>query len=62
MADDADRAYLYIENVIDDCVKEAIRKASEIPIGNPGECDACGEWSGRIVNGYCSPCRDRYGV
>lgn len=62
MADEADRADFYIENVIDDHVKEAMRKALEIPVGNPGECELCGEYSGRLVNGAFSPCRDRYGV
>ncbi len=28
--------------------------------GEPGECELCGEWSGRLVNGACAPCRDRY--
>lgn len=32
----------------------------EIPKGRPGECDLCGEWSGRLVRGACAPCRDRY--
>lgn len=31
-----------------------------MPAGNPGECDGCGEWSGRLVDGYCCPCRDKY--
>ena len=35
--------------------------ASKIPDGAPGDCDMCGEWSGRLVNGVCAPCRDRYG-
>ena len=28
--------------------------------GVPGDCDLCGEWSGRLVEGCCAPCRDRY--
>ena len=28
--------------------------------GIPGDCDLCGEWSGRLVEGVCAPCRDRY--
>lgn len=58
--DEAYRAEYFIESVIDDHVKEAMRKASEIPIGNPGDCDGCGEWSGRLVDGYCAPCRDKH--
>jgi len=28
--------------------------------GRPGDCDLCGEWSGRFIEGCCAPCRDRY--
>lgn len=35
------------------------RAAAEIPVGVPGDCDFCGEWSGRLVDGICAPCRDR---
>lgn len=39
----------------------AIQAASaEIPPGDPGDCDICGEWSGRLVGGACAPCRDKY--
>lgn len=34
--------------------------AAHMPAGKPGECDLCGEWSGRLVAGVCAPCRDRY--
>lgn len=57
---DADMAYPGIETVIDEGVKRAMQRASEIPPGNPGECDGCSELYGRLVDGYCSPCRDRY--
>lgn len=33
--------------------------AARIPDGVPGDCDLCGEWSGRLVEGACAPCRDR---
>ena len=39
---------------------EASRRASSIPKGVPGECDFCGEWSGRLIGGACAPCRDHY--
>ena len=56
MTDEADRADQEIERNL----AEAIRLASkEIPPGNPGECDFCGEWSGRLVKGACAHCRDR---
>lgn len=34
----------------------------ELPPGAPGECEMCGEWSGRLVDGACAPCRDKYGL
>lgn len=34
----------------------------EIPPGVPGECELCGEWFGRLVDGACAPCRDKYGL
>ena len=58
--DEADRAELYIESVIDDHVKEAMRKAAEMPIGEAGECDGCSEWFPRLVNGLFGRCRDKF--
>ena len=60
--DEADRASYFIESVIDDHVKEAMRKCADIPPGNPGSCDFCGEESGRLVAGACGFCRDRYNL
>ncbi|MBX9638052.1 MAG: hypothetical protein K2Q45_10950 [Nitrosomonas sp.] len=38
----------------------AIRKAaSDIPLGEPGECIECGLESKRLVNDRCAPSRDR---
>lgn len=34
--------------------------AAEIPAGNAGDCDLCGEHSMRLVQGACAPCRDKY--
>lgn len=62
MADEADRAEYFIESVIDDHVKDAMRKAADIPIGNPGDCDGCGEYFSSLVNGMCGFCRDKYMV
>ena len=40
---------------------DAIRRASkEIPPGKPGDCDLCGEWTARLVNGTCARCRDKW--
>lgn len=39
----------------------AIRaQAASIPAGEPGDCDLCGEWSGRLVHGACCTCRDHF--
>ncbi len=35
-----------------------VRARAEIVPGAAGECDLCGEWSGRIVRNACAPCRD----
>lgn len=56
--DEADRASYFIESVIDDHVKEAMRRAADIPVGTAGECHSCGEWSGRLVDRECARCRD----
>lgn len=41
----------------------AVREAAKIiPAGEPGNCDLCGEWWGRLVNGVCCHCRDRYKI
>jgi hypothetical protein len=60
VADEADRADDRIENAKADGISEASRAVAAMPVGNPGECSGCGEMSGRLVNGYCAPCRDRY--
>lgn len=33
--------------------------AKPLEPGEPGDCDLCGEWSGRLVRGACAPCRDK---
>ena len=58
--DDADKASYFIESVIDDHVKEAMRRAAEIPVGEAGDCDSCGEFFTRLVDGMCGRCRDKY--
>lgn len=49
-----DRDALYDEATI----RSIREKAAAIPVGHPGDCDLCGEWSGRLVRGVCAPCRD----
>lgn len=35
-------------------------RAAQIPEGEPGDCELCGAWSGRLIGSACAPCRDRY--
>lgn len=57
MADLADLAQDVIEQELAECI-QAARKP--MPAGEPGDCNLCGEASGRLVGGACAPCRDRY--
>jgi RNA polymerase-binding transcription factor DksA len=34
--------------------------AANIPKGEPGICDLCGEDMPRLVRGVCAPCRDKH--
>ena len=55
--DEADRAGPEVERHL----AEALRNAAKpMPAGVPGDCEFCGEWFGRLVQGACVPCRTRY--
>lgn len=41
-------------------IKSASERAAQIPAGEPGDCDLCSEWTGRLVGGACAPCRDKW--
>lgn len=58
MADDVD--YANDQQLRGDAYREAAARAAAaaIPIGEPGECDCCGEEMPRLVAGLCAPCRD----
>ena len=58
MADDADKAQTVTENSVYDQIQKII--SQPILAGNPGDCDLCGEWSGRLIEGVCAPCRDKH--
>ena len=58
--DDADRADLLIQEDAVRREQEARKRVAEMPKGQPGDCDLCGEWSGRLVGGVCAHCRDLY--
>ena len=36
------------------------KQSASMPVGTAGVCELCGEWAGRLVNGACAPCRDKY--
>lgn len=40
-------------------VEEIRKEAAMIPVGEPGECERCGEHSLRLVRGACARCRDK---
>ena len=58
--DESDYANDLAMKTIDIAIQLQRQKAAQIPEGRPGECDICGEWSGRLVNDVCAPCRDKY--
>jgi hypothetical protein len=55
MADIADMA----ADITAQQTERAIAAARQpIPVGEPGECNECGEDMPRLVHGRCAPCRD----
>jgi hypothetical protein len=58
--DEADEAQERIERRIDEGIARA--RAKPLEKGQPGDCDLCGEWAGRLVLGACAPCRDKWGL
>ena len=60
MSDILDEADIIIEKHNEIALSKIRKAASEIKPGEQGECDLCGEWSGRLINGACAPCRDKY--
>jgi hypothetical protein len=58
--DDADRAGIDEDMQEEVKARRRAEQPYQLPAGEPGECDRCGEWSGRLINGACAPCRDRY--
>lgn len=58
--DDIDAAQQREQEDTERALMAARMTCAAIPIGEPGECELCGEWSGRLVEGACAPCRDRF--
>lgn len=62
MADIIDTANDRAEQERESSVAQARERAALIPVGESGDCELCGEWSGRLVRGVCAPCRDQRGL
>jgi hypothetical protein len=60
MSDEVDTAQEYIERVEAAALKQVQAKRLSQPVGEPGDCDLCGEYMVRLVEGACAPCRDKY--
>ena len=60
MADEIDLAQEREHIATNSAVNDVREQAARIEPGAPGECELCGEWSGRLVRGACAPCSDRY--
>lgn len=59
MADEADKATEHESEFLDNAIKAA---PGDIPPGVEGDCELCGEWFGRLVDGACVPCREKRGL
>ena len=59
MADDVDFANERAQQELERRIAAARMDLRE---GVEGECDLCGEWSGRLIDGACAPCRDKHGL
>ena len=57
MADEADQANDHAHIINEHHVRAA---RAELPPGEPGECEVCGDHSPRLVRGVCAPCRDEF--
>lgn len=58
--DDADRADIRIEEITSDAILEARLFVQAMDDGKSGECDFCGGYFTRLVDGACGWCRDKY--
>lgn len=60
--DDIDRAQDLTEKQMEDNLRRVKAQSANMPEGKPGDCDICGYWSGRLVQGVCAPCRDKHNL
>ena len=58
--DDIDRAGAHIEATEKQIIDAARKKAADMEIGYAGECEWCGDYKERLVNGACGRCRDEF--
>ena len=58
--DDADKASDHIDATERQIIAAERAKAARMPVGDPGECEYCGEHFARLVNRACGRCRDEY--
>ena len=58
VGDEVDRANDHAERERSRAEAMTRHAAAAMPAGVQGDCDFCGEWSGRLVGGACAPCRD----
>lgn len=58
LTDPLDFAADLSQKLVDDEIGRVRRAAASIPEGTQGDCDFCGYWSSRLVDGACAPCRD----
>ena len=59
LTDPLDFAADLSQKLADDEIGRIRRAAAEIPAGSQGDCEDCGYWSSRLIDGTCAPCRDR---
>lgn len=59
MPDIFDKAEEDSQLALDSAIYQQRKVAAAIPVGEPGDCEFCGEWTGRLVGGACAPCRDK---
>lgn len=60
MADLTDLASEIEQRATEASISKALHKP--MPTGRPGECDLCGEYFARLVDGACGFCRDKWGL
>ena len=58
MADEVDNANDSYQDLNDRNISAIRSRAAMMPDGISGDCDGCGEWYARVVNGLCARCRD----